>query len=115
MVVVLPAFCRETVTVLRAPLRVARGTSERDWAAAASHGVAGCSVQPDATSQATSEPRPGVSLTATLYAPPGADLAAHDRIMCSLGEFRVVGAPMAVASPTGALSHVRVTLEAREG
>lgn len=115
MVVVLPGFCRETVTVSRAPLRAARGTSERDWSAATTHEVAGCSVQPDVTSQATSEPRPGISLSATLYAPPGADLAAHDRVTCSLGELRVVGAPVAVTSPTGALSHVRATLEAREG
>ncbi len=111
----LPGFCRETVTVSRAPIASARGTSERDWSRVASHEVAGCSVQPASTSQVASEPRPGISVSATLYAPEGADLAAHDRVECSLGSFRVVGAPMAVSSPTGSLSHVRASLEAREG
>lgn len=115
MVVVLPSFCRETVTVSRAPLVASRGTSERDWANATSHVVAGCLVQPAQTSQGASEPRPGISLAATLHAPPGADLAAHDRVKCSLGRFRVVGAPMAVTSPTGALSHVRAELSREEG
>ena len=115
MVVVLPSFCREAVTVTRAPLAPVRGTSERDWSRAESHVVAGCSVQPAQTSQAASEPRPGVSLTATLFAPPGANVAAHDRVACSLGRFRVVDAPMAVTSPTGALSHVRAELSREEG
>ena len=111
----LPSFCREVVTVSRAPLAAMRGTYERDWSRASSHEVAGCSVQPSQTSGDSSEPRPGVSLSATLYAPPGADLRAHDRVTCSLGRFRVVGMPMAVASPTGALSHVRAQLSREEG
>ena len=111
----LPSFCRETVTVSRAPLVDARGTRERDFSRASAHEVAGCSVQPDSTAQGGSEPRPGISLAATLYAPPDSDLAAHDRVTCSLGTFRVVGAPMAVASPTGALSHVRAQLLREEG
>ena len=111
----LPSFCREAVTVSRAPLVAMRGTSERDWAHAVAHEVAGCSVQPSQTSQDASEPRPGISLSATLYAPSGADIAARDRVSCSLGRFRVVGMPMAVSSPTGALSHVRAQLSREEG
>lgn len=111
----LPSFCRETVTVARAPLSASRGTAERDWGLVARHEVRGCSVQPTSTSQAVGEPRPGVSVAATLLAPLGADIAAHDRVECSLGSFRVVGAPLAVASPTGALSHVRAQLSREEG
>ena len=46
----LPSFCREVVTVSRAPLAAMRGTYERDWSSASSHEVAGCSVQPSQTS-----------------------------------------------------------------
>ncbi len=111
----LPSFCRETVEVTRATLRRLRGTSERDWADAETHAVAGCMVSPASTSDDVNNARPGLSLSATLYAPPGADIAAQDRVKCRLGLFRVVGEPMAVESPTGRLSHVRCDLERREG
>lgn len=111
----LPSFCRETVTVIRAPFSGVRGTSERDWSAAASHEVARCCVQPSSTSTDRGEPRESVSDAATLYTPPGSDVAAGDRVTCSLGTFSVEGSPMPRESPTGAVSHVEVQLSRWRG
>ena len=111
----LPSFCTETVAVARAPLADARGTAERDWSRAESHYVTGCSVQFGSTSTARGEPRDAVSSAATLYAPPGADVRAGDRIRSSMGAFSVEGEPMPRVSPTGAVSHVECQLSRWEG
>lgn len=111
----LPSFCTEAVTVLRAPLVAQRGASVRDWASAEGHEVAGCSVQPTSTATDRTDPRDSVSLGATLYAPPGSDIEAGDRVSCSLGSFAVEGRPMPRTSPTGAVSHVEVALSLWEG
>lgn len=106
----LPSFCRETVTVLRAPLVDQRGTKVRDWSQAVEHYVTGCSVQFASTMTNRGEPREAVSDTATLFAPPGADIKAGDRLSTSMGEFAVEGHPMPRVSPTGAVSHVECSL-----
>lgn len=111
----LPSFCREAVTVLRAPLVDQRGTKVRDWSQAKSHYVNGCSVQFASTMSNRSEPREAVSDTATLFAPPGADVKAGDRLSTSMGEFVVEGHPMPRVSPTGAVSHVECSLAWWEG
>ena len=111
----LPSFCRETVAVLRAPLVDQRGTKVRDWTKAVEHFVTGCSVQFSSTSTDRGEPRDAVSSSATLYAPPGADVATGDRVSCAFGEFWVEGQPMPRVSPTGAVSHVECPLARWEG
>lgn len=111
----LPSFCRETVRVLRAPLVDRRGTKVRDWAAAEEREIAGCSVQFGSTSTDRGEPREALSSSATLYAPPGADVEAGDRVSCAFGEFWVEGRPMPRVSPTGAASHVECALSRWEG
>lgn len=111
----LPSFCRETVTVLRAPLVDQRGTKVRDWANAVEHYATGCCVQFASTSTDRGEPREAVSDAATLFAPSGADIMAGDRIATSMGEFAVEGHPMPRVSPTGAVSHVECSLAWWEG
>lgn len=106
----LPSFFCEIVTVSRAPLISSRGASERDWSAAQAHEVPGCFVEPISTSQARTEPRDGYEDSAMLYAPPGADIERGDRVTCASGTFSVDGTPLAVGSPTGMASHVRVQL-----
>lgn len=111
----LPSFCTEAVTVRRAPLAEARGALERDWSRAASHEVAGCAVQAASTSSDRGDPRDATSTAATLFAPPGADVEAGDRLECSLGAFAVEGEPMPRVSPTGAVSHVECALHRWRG
>lgn len=108
----LPSFCRSTVTVLRAPAAATRpGAVERDWSRAAEHSLTQCAVIPVSTGEAAGEARAGVNVTASLYAPPGADVEIGDRIRTVSGEvFSVVGAPQHRESPTGAVSHVKCDL-----
>lgn len=111
----LPSFCTEEVEVLRAPLESSRGTSERDWSKAKAHTVAGCCAQPSSTASDRGEPREASSISAALYAPPGSDVEAGDRVRCSLGWFEVEGEPMPRVSPTGAVSHLRVEMSRWRG
>lgn len=106
----LPSFCRETVTVSRAPLAPVRGSRERDWSKKEDHYLTGCSVQPVSSAEATGEAREGTSVAAALYAPPGADVAVGDRVTSAGQTFEVVGSPLSISSPTGAVSHVRCDL-----
>ena len=100
----LPTFCRETITVLRAPTIEERGSSVRDWASAESHTVAGCSVQVS-SSIGTIEEREGAAETVSILAPPCADIRKGDRVECSAGKLAIVGEPYQVRSATGSLSH----------
>ena len=102
----LPSWCRESVTVLRAPQASSRGTRVRDWSSAGRHVVRGCSLQPGATSTAWGDPRQTSTVRATLYAPPGADIEDGDRVTVDGHDYCVDGAPVSVRSPTGAASHV---------
>lgn len=112
----LPSFCADAVTVRRAPLAESRGTEARDWPRAQSHEVAGCSVQFGSTSQDRGDARGlAASGSATLYAPPGSDIQAGDRVSCWLGEFEVDGEPMPRKSPTGAVSHTAAQLSRWRG
>ena len=98
----LPSFCADVVTVVR-PAHVAqRGTVVPDWANAQRHSIRGCSVQLPHTSMSL-DGRQQTDLRGTLYAPPTADIKAHD--------LAVVGAPMPWASPAGRVTHVQAAIE----
>lgn len=111
----LPSWCQDTATVLRAPL-VARGMrTERDWANAQSHELTGCSVQPGGTSTGFGTVD-AVSVTdATLYAPPSADVAEGDRVEFAGATYVVDGIPYEWKSPTGRVSHLQARLRKWEG
>lgn len=104
----LPTFCRETITVKRAPTIEERGSSVRDWKNAKSHIVAGCSVQVS-SSTGNIEDREGAAETVTILAPPGADIRKGDRVECSAGKLSIIGEPYQVLSASGALSHTVAT------
>lgn len=107
----LPSWFNESVTVERAPWANVRGTTERDWSKSAAHTVGGCHVQPSTTSTEWGEVRAqAVEVKAWVYAPPGADFRAGDRVTCDAGTFLVDGEPETWRSPTGSVSNVRVRL-----
>lgn len=105
----LPSFWRETVCVSR-PSRVeARGSFEQG--PPSRHEVAGCMVEPAASTTDRGEARELASATmATLYAPPDADVRAGDVVECRAGSFVVEGRPLIRESPTGALAHIECAL-----
>lgn len=112
----LPSWFNESVTVKRAPWVSVRGTTERDWPNATTHTVGGCHVQPSGGGTEFGELRAqAVQDGATLYAPPGADVQAGDRITCGMGTFVVDGDPSPWRSPTGAVSNVQVKLKVWRG
>lgn len=97
----LPDFCNDEVTVVRAGSRMVRGTVVPDWELATRHALVGCSVQPSAAT-ADMDGRAQTSLGGTLIAPPDADLKAGDRVEwtdCAGTEHTfVVGEPRRLAS-----------------
>lgn len=110
----LPSFANRTVTVSRAPLIQSRGTSIRDWTAAETFEVSGCSFQPVSMSLDMSE-RENVRADAVLYAPLDAGIKAADRVSYFGNTYSVMGNPMIWESPTGAVSHLQIELEAWNG
>lgn len=106
----LPRWCTDQVTVLRAPTVRERGSEVRDWANAEAHAVAGCSVQPSNTGSDMDAREGQVTDRWRLYAPPGADVQAGDRIQWGGHTFEVDGAPYQWTSPTGRVSHKQAML-----
>lgn len=106
----LPSFARKTVTIERAPYIDSRGTQVRDWSQAAAHEVAGCIVQPVSGSTAWTDPTQAVTVRATLWLPPSADVQADDRVTVDGSRYRIEGAPMAWQSPTGVIDHIEAAL-----
>lgn len=111
----LPSFCRDVVTVIRAPLVDRRGTQVRDWANATSIEIGGCSVQPSQSTRDFDGRTLSVSEEWALYAPPGADIRAGDRVSWRGVDYEINGAPMPWESPTGRISHIWARLSEWSG
>lgn len=106
----LPSFCTRTVTVIRAPLVESRGARVRDWGAASTHEITGCSAQPAGTGLATGEARLATTVRLTVLMPPGSDILKGDRVLVDGLTYDIDGEPQAWVSPTGRLSHIIVNL-----
>ena len=106
----LPSWCQDSVTVLRARQRTIGTRTERDWANAQSHVIAGCSVQPAGTSTGFGTVDAVSTADATLYAPHGADISEGDRVQHGGATYVVDGIPYAWTSPTGRVSHLQARL-----
>lgn len=102
----LPSFCDDAVTVKRARLVERRGTIVPDWSDPQEFELRGCSVQPGSTSRDFDGRAVQVTEDWTLFAPPGSDIEAGDRIVWRGRTFETDGAPMPWESPTGRVSHV---------
>ena len=106
----LPSWCKQTVTVLRAPMRTVGARTERDWANAQPHTVPGCSLQQTGTSTGFGAVDAVATADAVLYAPPNADIADGDRVEFGGAIYVVDGIPSNCQSPTGRVSHVQARL-----
>lgn len=111
----LPSWCNDVVTIRRAPTVTSNGRTERDWTAASSHTIAGCSLQPGATATDFADPARVEAIDATLYAPPSADIRDGDRVEFGGRTYGVSGAPRPWRSPTGAVSNLQANLRAWAG
>lgn len=106
----LPSFCRDVVTVVRAPLVESRGSLVRDWNNAETHLIAGCSFQGLSTSRDMDNRTGQVEIVATLFANPGADIDAGDRIEFGGASYELTGEPIPYPGATGALDHYEIPL-----
>lgn len=102
----LPSFCNDDVVRIRAAQVNQRGTIVLDWSDVQQVTISGCSVQPSSTSRDFDGRTTQVTDRWDLYAPPGSDLRAGDRIVWNGIAFEIDGAPMPWKSPTGSVSHV---------
>lgn len=112
----LPGWCRQVVTVRRAPYVTKGGRRLRDWGSATAHEVAGCSLQQSATETSfDGSSRDASASSAILLCPPGSDVREGDRVEAGEGTWLVDGVPSDVQSPTGAVSHLSVRLREWRG
>lgn len=114
----LPSWCRDSVTVTRAPRVVANGRERRDWSSATSHVVGGCSLQQtDTDTSFDGAQRDASSSTARLICPYGSDIREGDRITIGGRTWVVAGFPPGdgLRSPYGGASNLTVTLKEWRG
>lgn len=112
----LPDWCQDAVTVLRAPIVTRNGRSVRDWAQAVQHELRGCSLQPSTTeTEFNGTQRNASASQARLLCPQGADVRDGDRIVDGSRTWEVDGVPYAIKSPTGRVSHTVATLREWRG
>ncbi|MBQ9004077.1 MAG: hypothetical protein IJ087_19715 [Eggerthellaceae bacterium] len=112
-------WCNQTVTVIRAPEKVERGSVIRDWENAREHVVKGCSVQPTASTRDFAKREEQSTAQFHMFAPPMADIKRGDRIKCDVGgevvTFELDGVPYQRFSPTGRVDSTQCDLIVWEG
>lgn len=90
----------ETVTVVRAGLvDDGYGNPVPDWAAATSTPYEGCAVAQGTRGSEVLDDRNAVVSDLVVFMPPGADVAATDRLSVRARDYEVVGEPFDWTSP----------------
>ncbi|WP_431881573.1 phage head completion protein [Micromonospora chalcea] len=109
------SYHRDTITVLRAALvDDGYGNEAPDWANPTRVDVTGCRLQPIPAEDYVLD-REAVTTRWRLFAPPGIDLRATDRVEHNGAVYDVDGDPQRWPSPTGRLNHVEALLRRTEG
>ena len=111
----LPSWAADTVTRIRPGTKDSRGSLIPDWTKATSLSIAGCSMQPATTSLSQDGRILGISEGYTCFFPPGADVAAGDKIQFDGKDYQIIGEPKVWRSPTGRVSSVQAQLERWSG
>ena len=110
----LPSFSTDTITIIRPTIKTERGTQFYDWDNAARIDVDGCNVQPMNTVLNQQE-RFAVDTTYTLLCPPETEIYFYDRVEYQGEQYTINGKPFLLKSPSGAVSHIKCTLEVWNG
>lgn len=106
---------RTTVHVVRAQLILDGHNNEvRDWQNATRTPVPHCYVEPG-TSQEDLVNRDEVLIAWTVFAPPGTDVLATDRVEHRGVDYEVFGEPAPMEGFTGRLDHTVISLQKWEG
>ena len=110
----LPSFCKDTVTRVRAGVKESRGSTIPDWEKASRKSITGCSMQPATTSLSTDGRVLGITDLYTLFAPPNSDIEAGDRIVFQGKTYEIDG-DVRVQPAAGRLEHIQITLRRYHG
>ena len=112
----LPSFCTEEITRIRAPFKTVRGSQVRDWDSdeVTSVTIARCSVQP-ASVVRDFDRSENVEKGMTLFAPPDADIELGDRITFAGKTYEIDGEPYTWVSPTRRVSSTQAHLKRWKG
>lgn len=105
-----PAFARETIIRLRAPLVNDHGSLVPDWDNATEAVMSGWLLQPGVSVE-DSQNREGVRVDWTAYGPYGADIKPTDKIRLPSGDYGVVGEPERWKSPSGRLDACKFLMQ----
>lgn len=106
----IPSFCNQTITRLRASTKESRGTIIPDWSNPNTKDISPVSVQPSASSISLDGRVLGVSDSYTVYCNPDADVLVGDRIIFQNNTYQVDEEPRVWNSPTGKISSKQFTM-----
>lgn len=111
----LPSFCTQTITRLRADVKDSRGSLIPDWNNVDELIVINCSVQPAGGSINTDGRVLGMTDTYNVYINPDVDVHAGDRINYDGKIYDVDNEPGSWVSPTGRVSSKQFSMTLHKG
>lgn len=112
----LPSFCNQSVVRIRPGTKESRGSTIPDWSEdkVTTLTITGCSMQPASTSLSEDGRVLGISDLYTLFAPPGSDIQAGDRISFDSKVYEIDG-DVRVQPAASMLEHIQITLRRYHG
>ena len=109
------SFMKDSVEVLRAPIKVKNGAEYRDWPKASKTTLSNVQITAQSTSRDFEGRVTQVSDRRTLRARYDADIQPGDRVIWNDTTYEVDGEVFHTKSPTGRVSSTRCTLVRWEG
>lgn len=106
----IPSFCNQSITRLRAKTKEVRGTTIPDWNNPNTLTLSPVSVQPSASSVSLDGRVLGVTDSYTVYCNLDADVLVGDRIVFENNTYTVDEEPRVWNSPTGRVSNKQFTM-----
>jgi len=103
------SFWRQTITRLRPGTTESRGSTIYDWTNPDELEIPNCSVQPASTSLTQDGRVQGIQDGLTVYAPPGVDIQAGDRVRYNGNVYAINGDPLAWPGAVS-LDHIQLNL-----
>lgn len=111
----IPSFCQQSITRLRAGVKNSRGTEVPDWDKPDTLVITDVSVQPASSNISMDGRVLGISDGYTVYCNPDTDVKADDRILFEGNTFLVSEEPRNWVSPTGRVSSMQFTMVRYDG
>lgn len=104
-------WCRDTLSVERADLRMERGSFIRDWSTAEPHDIPGCEIQPGGMQLNTDGLRvENRTIRYDVWLPPDADILPSDRVVIDGEHYAIADGVQRWKGPTGRIDHLHIQL-----